>query len=163
MDSIIGKIYIAASNKGICQIGLNVSSKENFLKGIQQRFPIDDYLGHASDILSQFSFDLKKYLHGDRATFDYPVDLTCATEFQLKVWREVQRIPYGKTAAYKDIAAMIGNPTACQAVGLANKSNPVPIIIPCHRVIGANGGLKGFSAGLRIKAQLLELEQRATD
>lgn len=160
MDSIIGKICIADNDKGICQIGLNVSSKERFLRDIQQRFPMDVCLENASCLLSRFVLDLKKYLHGDRVIFDYAVDLTGATEFQIKVWKEVQKIPYGKTATYKEIAFMIGSPNAPRAVGLANKSNPVPIIIPCHRVIGINGQLKGFSAGLRVKEQLLCLENK---
>ena len=80
------------------------------------------------------------------------------TPFQLKVWKELRRIPYGKTLSYGELAARIGNPAASRAVGAANGKNPISIIVPCHRVIGADGSLTGFGGGLPVKRQLLELE-----
>ena len=82
------------------------------------------------------------------------------TPFQLQVWRELERIPYGETISYKQLAQRIGNPNACRAVGLANGANPISIIVPCHRVIGANGKLTGYGGGLTIKEKLLSLERR---
>jgi methylated-DNA-[protein]-cysteine S-methyltransferase len=82
------------------------------------------------------------------------------TEFQLLVWRNLRKIPYGETISYGQLARRIGSPHAARAVGLANGSNPIPIIIPCHRVIGSNGDLTGFGGGLPVKKKLLELENR---
>jgi methylated-DNA-[protein]-cysteine S-methyltransferase len=81
------------------------------------------------------------------------------TPFQLAVWRQLREIPYGETISYGELARRIGNPRACRAVGLANGANPLPIVVPCHRVIGADGSLTGFGGGLPIKQQLLELER----
>ena len=80
------------------------------------------------------------------------------TDFQLSVWRELQKVPYGKTVSYGELAEMVGNPKASRAVGAANGANPIPIVIPCHRIIGASGGLTGFGGGLDVKQFLLELE-----
>ncbi|MDO5305693.1 MAG: methylated-DNA--[protein]-cysteine S-methyltransferase, partial [bacterium] len=80
------------------------------------------------------------------------------TPFQKKVWAELLKIPYGKTVSYQDIAVSIGNPDACRAVGMANNKNPIPIFIPCHRVIGKNGNLTGYAGGLDCKQALLEIE-----
>jgi len=102
---------------------------------------------------------LEEYFAGDRKTFS----LTLApegTEFQRAVWSELQKIPYGETVSYKDLAARIGRPKAVRAVGAANGANPIPIIIPCHRVIGNDGSLTGFGGGLPLKKRLLELESR---
>lgn len=101
---------------------------------------------------------LLAYLAGTRLTFDLPV-APKGTPFQQQVWQALQTIPYGETRSYKQIAELIGNPNACRAVGMANNKNPVFIIIPCHRVIGANGKLIGYGGGLPLKEQLLQLEQ----
>lgn len=101
---------------------------------------------------------LAQYFAGDRQQFDLRIALK-GTPFQEKVWQELRRIPYGRTASYQDIALRVGNVKACRAVGMANNKNPLPIIVPCHRVIGKNGSLTGFGGGLGIKKQLLELEQ----
>ena len=100
---------------------------------------------------------LTEYFAGVRKDFDLPLSLT-GTEFQLRVLDELQRIPYGATTSYGDIAARIGRPKAVRAVGAANGRNPIPIIVPCHRVIGSNGDLTGFGGGLSTKETLLRLE-----
>jgi methylated-DNA-[protein]-cysteine S-methyltransferase len=102
---------------------------------------------------------LQQYFAGKRKDFELPLVLE-GTEFQLLVWRNLQKIPYGETVSYGQLARRIGSPDAARAVGLANGSNPIPIIIPCHRVIGSNGDLTGFGGGLPIKKKLLELESR---
>ena len=100
---------------------------------------------------------LDAYFEGSLKRFD--LNLTPhGTDFQKKVWKALLRIEYGKTAAYSEIAEMIGNPKASRAVGMANSKNPIPIIIPCHRIIGKNGSLTGFGGGLKIKQFLLDLE-----
>ncbi len=100
---------------------------------------------------------LDEYFHGKRETFDLPLRAE-GTDFQRTVWAALQTIPYGQTITYKELAERIGNPAAIRAVGRANGSNPIPIVIPCHRVIGADGSLIGFGGGLLLKEQLLGLE-----
>ena len=101
---------------------------------------------------------IDEYLDGKRKDFDIPLKL-CGTEFQLSVWKALCEIPYGNTASYIDIAKRIGKPTAQRAVGMANK-NRIPIIIPCHRVIFADGSIGGYSCGTDIKRKLLEIERK---
>lgn len=100
-----------------------------------------------------------EYLNGRRREFDFPYALH-GTPFQEKVWRALQSIPYGETRTYGQIAAAVGSPKACRAVGMANHANPILIAVPCHRVIGANGALTGYGAGLDMKQALLELERK---
>ena len=102
---------------------------------------------------------LRAFFSGELETFDLAL-APQGTAFQQKVWRELCQIPYGETISYGDLAKRIGNPNASRAVGLANGSNPIPIIIPCHRVIGSNGKLTGYGGGLPIKEKLLALERR---
>jgi methylated-DNA-[protein]-cysteine S-methyltransferase len=101
---------------------------------------------------------LQAYFDGRRREFDLPLDLPGAS-FQLMVWRELTRIPFGETISYGELARRIGRPTAYRAVGAASGANPIPIIIPCHRVVGANGRLTGFGGGLETKRWLLALER----
>lgn len=103
---------------------------------------------------------LREYFAGKREQFDLPL-LPEGTEFQRGVWRRLQEIPYGETISYGELAKRVGNPKASRAVGAANGQNPIPIVIPCHRVIGANGKLTGFGGGLPIKEALLTLESKA--
>lgn len=101
---------------------------------------------------------LIEYFNCKRTEFDLKIKLI-GTDFQKKVWKVLSKIPYGKTVSYQDVAVKIKNPKAIRAVGLANKNNPLPIIIPCHRVIGKNGKLTGYASGLELKAKLLDLEK----
>ena len=105
---------------------------------------------------------LEEYFRHERSSFDLPLDLE-GTPFQRRVWAALCAVPYGATASYAGIARAIGQPTACRAVGGANRRNPVPILVPCHRVVGADGSLTGYAGrgGLAMKATLLELERRA--
>ncbi len=98
-----------------------------------------------------------EYLEGHRRTFDFPYELR-GTEFQQKVWGALCQISYGETRTYKDVATMVGNPKASRAVGMANNKNPLMIVVPCHRVVGANGNLVGYAGGLEMKSSLLALE-----
>lgn len=101
---------------------------------------------------------LEQYLSGTREVFDLPLALK-DTDFQKKVWRELQKTPYGATKSYKDIALAINNPKGARAVGMANNKNPIAVIIPCHRAVGANGSLVGYAGGLELKQKLLNLEK----
>lgn len=102
---------------------------------------------------------LDEYFAGTRTAFDFPLRLQ-GTPFQEKVWAALRDIPYGETRSYQQIAQAIGQPKACRAVGMANHRNPIYIIVPCHRVVGANGALTGYGGGLDMKKALLELEAR---
>ncbi|MGL4520400.1 MAG: methylated-DNA--[protein]-cysteine S-methyltransferase [Phocaeicola sp.] len=101
---------------------------------------------------------LAEYLSGARIEFDFPYR-SVGTPFQQKVWMELTQIPYGQTRSYQEIAAAIGMPKACRAVGSANRKNPLLIVVPCHRVIAASGKLSGYAAGVELKEQLLTLER----
>jgi len=113
----------------------------------------------ASILLKETIRQLRAYFSGELEHFDLPL-APHGTPFQLEVWRRLCEIPYGETISYGELARRIGNPKASRAVGLANGSNPIPIIIPCHRVIGSNGKLTGYGGGLPIKQKLLALEHR---
>jgi len=102
---------------------------------------------------------LLQYFQRKRKQFSLPLDLE-GTEFQKRVLKAVQEVPYGSTRSYKDIAERIGNPKAVRAVGNANRTNPLPILIPCHRIIGSDGSLTGFGGGIDLKRKLLEFEKR---
>lgn len=111
-------------------------------------------------VLQQAARELREYFAGERREFSVPLDFS-GTEFQNKVWRALRSIPFGETRSYGQLAAQIGAPKASRAVGAANGRNPIPIILPCHRVIGSSGSLTGFGGGLPMKKQLLahELER----
>lgn len=112
-----------------------------------------------SSVIQKTVKQLEEYFQGKRTVFELPVCLK-GTPFQQKVWAALQTIPYGETRSYGELAAQIGNPKACRAIGGANHRNPVMIVVPCHRVIGADGSLTGFGCGLDAKQYLLELERR---
>lgn len=110
-------------------------------------------------LTNQASTEVLEYLSGKRFSFDLPLNPQ-GSAFQKKVWEELQKIPYGQTRSYKDVAQALGNPNAMRAVGAANNKNPLPLFIPCHRVIGAKGDLVGYAYGLKIKKFLLDLERK---
>jgi methylated-DNA-[protein]-cysteine S-methyltransferase len=109
-------------------------------------------------VLADATEQLRAYFAGERTTFELPLDMH-GNPFERRVWDELKQIPYGETVSYGEIAQRIGAPGAARAVGLANGRNPIAIIVPCHRVIGANGKLVGFGGGLPMKRALLDLEQ----
>ncbi|MEG0051463.1 MAG: methylated-DNA--[protein]-cysteine S-methyltransferase [Terrisporobacter sp.] len=111
-----------------------------------------------TNLIKDTFIQIKEYIKGKRIKFDLPLEPQ-GTEFQKKVWQELLKIPYGQTRAYKDIAVAVGNEKASRAIGMANNKNPIPIIIPCHRVIGSNGKLVGYAGGLNIKEKLLNIEK----
>lgn len=113
----------------------------------------------ASPLARRARTQLAEYFAGRRKTFDLPLGVR-GTPFQQKVWDLLRRIPYGQTRSYGQIAAAAGNPKACRAVGMANNKNPLCIVVPCHRVVGADGSLTGYAEGVDKKAFLLELERK---
>lgn len=114
----------------------------------------------ACAILDRAEAELGEYFAGKRQAFDIPL-APAGTDFQRRVWAALREIPYGQTATYRDIALRVDNPRGFRAVGLANNRNPLPIFIPCHRVVGADGSLTGYAGGLEAKRLLLELEAAA--
>jgi methylated-DNA-[protein]-cysteine S-methyltransferase len=149
------KVFVASTEKGVCMVDF-LTSEKAFLKRLREQFPgeiiRDDQKNKA--VLSQ----LKRYLQGKLQRFDCPLDFR-GTPFQKKVWSELAKIPYGQTRSYQKIARAIGHPKAFRAVGNANGKNPLPLIIPCHRVIESNGGLGGFGHGIKVKKELLDFER----
>lgn len=150
-------MYIAATTAGLCYIGTPNAPFEELEKWVNKRLP-SHMLIEEPDILQPHAVELVDYLKEQRRDFLLPIDLH-GTPFQQIVWKALQEIPYGKTVSYSDIAGRIEKPNAVRAVGTAIGANPVLIIVPCHRVIGKNGKLGGFRAGLEMKVQLLELER----
>ncbi|MCY3963662.1 MAG: methylated-DNA--[protein]-cysteine S-methyltransferase [Acidobacteria bacterium] len=110
--------------------------------------------------LAEAKHQLEEYFAGERREFELPL-ASQGTDFQHRVWDELRRIPFGETISYGELAARIGKPTASRAVGAANGRNPLPVVVPCHRVIGSDGRLTGFGGGLPTKQALLDLERRA--
>ncbi len=151
-EEIISGITIAVlvSLKGVKKIYLNPTKEIIELTEATKLRSDDPYL---FGIFNQ----LKEYFAGTRKKFDVPLNIE-GTEFQKKVWNELIKIPYGKTISYKTLSEKLGDVKAIRAVGKANGKNPIAIIIPCHRVIGANGKLTGYASGLHIKEKLLLLE-----
>ena len=111
--------------------------------------------------LAKAKRQIKEYFAGGRREFDLPLALE-GTDFQRRVWAELRRIPFGETISYGELAARVGKPTASRAVGAANGRNPLPVVVPCHRVIGSSGRLVGYGGGLPTKQALLDLERRTT-
>jgi methylated-DNA-[protein]-cysteine S-methyltransferase len=148
IPSPIGELLLAGDDQGLKFIG--------FPKGKGQVQPQDAWLLNP-DCFENAESQLKEYFAGERTTFDFAMVPT-GTSFQLQVLEALQSIPAGETRTYLDIAQQIGNPKAVRAVGAANGRNPLPIVIPCHRVIGSDGSLTGFGGGVETKLFLLELE-----
>jgi len=147
ITSPVGKLRLIASDKGLVAIDVqNVRVASNL-----------ETSASAQKILSTTKKQLEQYFAGKRTTFDIPLDLV-GTEFQQQAWRALCRIPYGKTISYGQQAKNIKKPKAFRAVGSANGKNPIPIIVPCHRVVAGDGTLGGYSLGLKMKKQLLALE-----
>jgi len=149
MQSPVGPLTIAGDEDGLHAI--------LFGSGARAAKPYPDWQKSDCNILRETIHQLHAYFAKRLTKFDLPLQLA-GTPFQLAVWRELRRIPYGKVISYGDLAKRIRKPLASRAVGAANRSNPIPIVIPCHRVIGSNRKLTGYGGGLPIKRALLELE-----
>lgn len=156
-DAPIGSMWIASSEKGVCQLSLPNKPFEPFFAWLNKAFPKASIL-ESSEANSRPIDELQEYLKGELQSFSSPLDMH-GTAFQKAVWEAVARIPYGETRSYANIAEAVGRPTAFRAVGAANGANPLPLFVPCHRVIGHNGSLTGYGGGLSLKTWLLEMEQ----
>lgn len=134
-DSPVGTYTVAEDGMGICSLFFG------------ERLVPPDWEMRQTPLLKTAILQLAEYFSGKRQTFDLPLSLH-GTPFQLADWAALQTIPYGETCCYQQIAEQMGNPKACRAVGLANNRNPVAVIVPCHRVVGKNGGLVGYAGGV---------------
>ncbi len=153
LNSPIGDLLLAGDDDGLSLIG--------FPQGKMRHDPEPDWIFNEKPFAVARQ-QLEEYFAGERTAFDLPLHLS-GTDFQVQVLQELQRIPYGETTSYGEIAKRIGRPKAMRAVGAANGRNPIPIIVPCHRVIGSSGDLTGFGGGLDTKEALLRLEAENSD
>lgn len=158
INSIVGPLTIAKTEKGICFIQFAaVKDSCNQMKARLKKLQSCSELTHNDNVFDEEVKQLNEYFEGTRQTFDLKLDLM-GTSFQKMVWEELQNIPYGETKTYKEVARAIGAPKAVRAIGGASNQNPVPIIVPCHRVIGSNGAMVGYGSGINIKEMLLKHE-----
>ena len=151
-DTPIGRMNVCEKENGICTVTI---WDKVVLRTDKESLGTEE---QPTELLLKAEQELLEYFAGKRKEFDLPLHLE-GTPFQLKVWNALLTIPYGETRSYKEIARLTGNEKACRAVGMANNRNPVMILVPCHRVIGADGRLVGYGGGLPLKERLLELEQ----
>ncbi|HEY2219153.1 MAG TPA: methylated-DNA--[protein]-cysteine S-methyltransferase [Gaiellaceae bacterium] len=149
-ESPVGDLFIASTERGLCRISYHAEGQDEQLARIfgarVLRVPLDDVRR-----------ELDEYFAGRRRAFDVPLDLRVAP-FHEAVLHELARVPYGRTETYGSLAAKVGRPNAARAVGTVMNRNPIPIVLPCHRIVGANGSLTGYAGGLHVKRALLELE-----
>lgn len=150
-DFEIGELAICEENGKIVLVNV-VKTKEDIEEMAKNSIQKE------TSLIKNTKQQLDEYFAGKRKKFDIPIKLE-GTDFQIKVWKELLKIPYGETCSYLDIAKRIGNPKASRAVGMANNKNKIIIIVPCHRVIGSNKKLVGYACGLDVKEKLLELER----
>ncbi len=155
-ETKIGQVYIASTEKGLCKISIPKESKKDFIGWLRQHFSPESVVENKSrnkDVIDQ----LNRYFNGKLVKFTCDIDIR-GTAFQLRVWKEISKISYGMMSTYKQIAKKVGTPGGFQAVGRAVGSNPLPIIIPCHRVAGSDGSMTGYVSGVKTKEFLLQLE-----
>ena len=154
--SPIGKIGVAVTPNGICRVALSIKKEWEFIQKLKSLHPSPK---KQPDQLLAIEKEFHLYFKKKLKSFTFPLDLTQGTPFQRSIWEKLISIPYGETRNYQWIAVEIDKPKAFRAVGNANGKNPIPLIIPCHRVIQKNGSLGGFTGGNHLKKYLLDLEQ----
>ncbi len=140
-DTPAGRLTVAVDSQAVCSLSFGGCAHND-----------------CTALLRDAEKQISEYFSGKRRKFDLPLKLS-GSPFQLRVWNELLNIPYGQTASYSEIARILGNPKACRAVGNANNKNPIPLLVPCHRVVGKNGSLTGYAGGIEFKKFLLDLEK----
>lgn len=156
MDTPIGSLWLLSTPTGLCRVGLPGEDREALEAWLTRYFGSEKPEENPEALLPAVT-QLREYFSRLRRRFDLPLDLR-GTAFQRRVWEELLSVPYGQTVSYSELARRIGKPEATRAVGQAVGANPVPIIVPCHRVIGTDGSLVGYGGGPEVKAALLRLE-----
>jgi methylated-DNA-[protein]-cysteine S-methyltransferase len=155
VDSPVGELLVGASERGLCVITYD-PEPEREVETLAKRFGAR--ILRSPRPVDPTRRQLDEYFEGRRRSFDLPVDLTLARDFGRRVLTELQRVPYGELTTYGALAARAGKPSAARAVGTIMNRNPVPIVVPCHRVVGSSGSLVGYAGGLERKTALLRLE-----
>jgi methylated-DNA-[protein]-cysteine S-methyltransferase len=155
-DSPFGPIMLAATPRGLVRVGLPNEDSDHFLTVLAQR--VSPRVLEAPSRFDEARRELDLYFEGRLDRFDLPLDWQLSHGFRRKVLRQTARIPYGQTRSYKEMAQRAGSPRAVRAAGSALGSNPIPIVVPCHRVLRTGGGLGGYGGGLELKQALLQLE-----
>jgi methylated-DNA-[protein]-cysteine S-methyltransferase len=159
VDSPVGRLLLAATDAGLARVAFESEDHDAVLNSLAVR--IGSRILHQDKPFDELARELEAYFAGRRGTFDVPVDLRLAHGFRLEVLRHLRDIPYGRTETYAEVAALAGNPRAVRAVGSACATNPLPIVVPCHRVVRSDGGLGGYLGGIAAKRLLLEVEAAA--
>ena len=166
IETKIGKVGIIEENSKIVKVIIvneneykKESENKKNKKNKNNNYNNENYQEKDTKLLLEAKKQLEEYFEGKRKEFNLPLKQE-GTEFQKKVWEALEKIPYGETRTYKEVAKMVGNEKASRAIGLANNKNNIPIIVPCHRVIGSNGKLVGYALGLDMKKYLLDLESK---
>lgn len=159
VDTQVGQLLLAATEQGVVRIAFEQEGVEAALQALAAK--INARVLHAPDRLDQAARQLEEYFAGTRRDFDLPLDHRLSAGFRLTVQRYLTRIRYGHTMSYKQVAEQVGNPHAVRAVGTACATNPLPIVVPCHRVLRTDGALGGYAGGLDAKTTLLALERGA--
>lgn len=155
MDSPVGPLFLAATPRGVCRISYDVDADR---QEAQLAAAYGLRVLRAPRAVDGAKRELDDYFEGRRTTFELPLDLELVAPFHREVLAELARVPFGETTTYGTLAARTGHPTAARAVGTVMNRNPIPIVLPCHRVLGANGKLVGYAGGLHVKEALLRLE-----
>jgi methylated-DNA-[protein]-cysteine S-methyltransferase len=156
-DSPLGPLVLGATAKGLVRVGLPAEGEDAVLLELAARIS-PRILRTARDSVTRARLELDEYFAGRRRSFDVPLDWRLTKGFRREVLRAAARIPYGRTASYREMAARAGSPAAFRAAGSALATNPLPILVPCHRVLPTGGGLGGYRGGAEAKARLLGLE-----
>lgn len=161
VETPLGRVWIGAVDAGVRVVTVPSSSREACIQMLARAAPIDS-IRDGGEMAEAMAAEIARYFAGELRRFTVPLDLQ-GTNFQRRVWAEVATVPYGETATYHEIAERIGAPRAMRAAGAANGANPAAIVIPCHRLIGSDGTLRGYGGGLAMKRALLDLEQSVID
>jgi len=155
VEAPFGPVFLARSRAGLCRVAIRYRKEHDFLRELEARELLPEF---KPDKVEKETRALEDYFRGRRKTFQIPVDLRFVTPFQRQVLRAASRIPFGAVKSYGQVARQIGKPDARRAVGGALGKNPIAIVIPCHRVIAANGAIGGYTGGLHIKRELMRIE-----
>ncbi len=159
VETKLGMIGIVEKDNKIVKVIIINENDKNSKDKEDSKNDYENYQEKDTELLLKAKNELEEYFEGKRKEFDLPLEQE-GTEFQKRVWNALEKIPYGETRTYKEVAKMVGNEKASRAVGMANNKNNIPIIVPCHRVIGSNGKLVGYALGLDMKKYLLNLESK---
>ncbi|WP_370345451.1 methylated-DNA--[protein]-cysteine S-methyltransferase [Catenulispora sp. MAP5-51] len=159
VDSPVGRLLLAATDKGLIRVAYATEDHDKVLQALADK--VSPRILHAPGRLDEAAREVDEYFGHRRRVFDLPLDLSLSKGFRQLVQRHLPEIGYGQTRSYREVAELVGNPKAVRAVGTACATNPLPIVVPCHRVLRTDGTLGGYIGGLEAKTTLLELEAGA--